>query len=144
MAGIVGEAANSLKQALKLPSYSSPFELDLNGLLPIIPDHAQYHPLNKFPSLHQDLCLRMSADITYEEATRFILSQLGKAQKEHGYEHWLKPIDIFQRPGDKSHKQITWRIELSHPERTLTTDEANKLLDKISVEAKKQLKAERV
>jgi hypothetical protein len=33
---------------------------------------------------------------------------------------------------------------LSHPERTLTTGETNKLLDKIATEAKLNLNAERI
>jgi phenylalanyl-tRNA synthetase beta subunit len=56
----------------------------------------------------------------------------------------LQPLDIFQKPADKTHKQTTWRIVLSHPERTLTTEETNKLLDKLAEFAKKEFKAERI
>jgi phenylalanyl-tRNA synthetase beta subunit len=139
--GRIGEFKHSVKQAYKLPEYCAGFALDISTLLNIA-NAASYQPLNRYPEIDQDICLRTAVDINYSELEEFVLAQLDKVAQEYGYNHWLKPIDIYQK--DKEHKQTTWRITLSHPQRTLTTDEANKVLDIIANEAKKQLKAERV
>ena len=70
--------------------------------------------------------------------------QLNEAAGQHGISYAISTIDIFQKPNDKRHKQTTWRINLWHPDRTLTTEEVNKLLGIIADSAKKKLKAERI
>jgi len=141
--GIVGEPSAGLRSVLKLPKGVSMFELDI----PTLYDHQQpktYHPLNKYPSSSQDICLRVAADLSYGEIDRFMWGELDKLAKRKDYNYVMETVDIFQRPNDKQHKQITWEITLSHPERTLTTEEFNILLDKIAEVASKELKAERV
>ena len=82
--------------------------------------------------LHQDIM------------TGFLEQALSQSSAGSGYIHTIVPLDIYQKPGDKSLKQTTWRITLSHPERTLTTEEVNKLLDVVADEAGKKFKAERI
>ncbi|MDB5161008.1 MAG: phenylalanine--tRNA ligase subunit beta [Candidatus Saccharibacteria bacterium] len=142
--GIVGEPTPSAKNNLKLPAYTSQFELDMDAMKLKARPHPMYLPLNKYPETTQDICLRFPADISYAQAESFLFKALENASKPHGYQYWLKPIDIFQKPEDKAHKQITWHIILTHPERTLTTEEVNKLFDIIASDAKKELKAERI
>ena len=142
MIGVIGEYNSEISNTLKLPTHSSGFELFFSALE--TPTPARYQPLNKFPAVEQDLCLRTSAELTYGELTDFVLKTLGKISAEHGYKYELSPVDIYQRPGDKAHKQTTWHITLAHPEKTLTSAEANKVLDKIAAEAKRKLNAERI
>jgi phenylalanyl-tRNA synthetase beta subunit len=71
-------------------------------------------------------------------------NQLGEAAKEHGYNYNLAALDIFQKEDDNAYKQISWRISLAHQKRTLTTEESNKLLDKIANESIKEFNAERI
>ncbi len=142
--GLVGEPSISLQRALKLPQRSSHLELDILALQRLSSGLNTYQPLNRFPELSQDLCLKVKADMTYQQVTEFIRSQVDQAAQQPGYLYELSPLDIFQRPGDEQHKQITWHIVLWHPERTLTTSEINKLLDNIAQEAKQALAAERV
>ena len=141
--GRVGEFKPSVKQAFKLPKYCAGFSLHLDDVLPLVQEK-NYQSLNRFPSVEQDLCLLTSADFNYQELTSFVSDQLSKASEPHGYQYTLKPLDIFQRANDKNHKQTTWRITLSHPERTLTTQETNKVLDSVAAAAKVKFKAERI
>jgi phenylalanyl-tRNA synthetase beta chain len=141
--GRIGEYKPSVTASLKLPAYSAGFELHIDELINEITEPT-YYPLNRYPEIEQDICLKVKSDLTYEQVTSFVLVQLGQISKEHGYNHWLRPVDIFRREDDNVHKQITWRIILSHPERTLTTEEANKALDEIAEAAKKELDAERI
>ena len=141
--GRIGEYEGSVKTALKLPAFCAGFELSLEKLLALARPQ-QYRPINRYPELEQDICLRTNTKFDYQELNDFVLGFLAKSALEEGYIHEVQPIDIFQRPDDKEHKQTTWRIILSHPERTLTTAETNKLLDELAAEAKLKLKAERI
>jgi phenylalanyl-tRNA synthetase beta chain len=141
--GRIGEFKPSVSQSLKLPKFCAGFELHVDEIMTVA-SSIKYQPLNRFPSLDQDLCLRSSTELTYATLTEFLQGQLDKAAKENGYGFGIEPLDIFQRPNDKSHKQTTWRIRLWHQQRTLTTGEVNQLLDKIANNAGKELKAERV
>ena len=138
--GVIGEYKTSIGREFKLPVHSAGFEVFLSILR--LPSQKRYQPLNRYPETEQDICLRVAADLSHGQLTDFVLAELGQLSKQHGYQHWLKPLDIFQKESD--HKQITWRITLSHPERTLTTQEVNSLLDKLAAAAAKQFKAQRV
>ena len=141
--GLIGEPTVSLRSSLKLPERTAQVEFDVE-ILQELTNASQYHPLNRFPEVEQDFCLRSPADLSYAELTDFITKNITKLTKAHGYEFWWKPIDIFQKDSDKTHKQTTWRIILFHPDRTLTMKETNQLLDKLADKAKKELKAERI
>ena len=142
--GMVGEYKQSVANNLKLPKYSAGFEIGINELLSVTPSHDAYNPLNRYPELEQDFCLRSANDISYHELTDFMTKSLTALAKPHGYIFWLEPLDIYQKPDDNAHKQTTWRIILSHSERTLTTGEINKLLDELAKLAKVKLNAERI
>jgi phenylalanyl-tRNA synthetase beta chain len=141
--GIVGEPAQKLKQSIKLPKQTAQAELDLQALIkhrsPV-----KYQPLNRFPELEQDFCLRSAVNTTYQELADFMFKGMSKLSAEHSYHFRIEPIDIFQKENDAKHKQTTWRIILWHQERTLTTGETNKLLDKLADLAKREINAERV
>ena len=141
--GRVGEYKSNVKSSLKLPQFCAGFDLHINDLCQLSSPH-KYRPLNRYPELEQDITLRSPADSTYFELTGFIDKELIELCKPPSYEFYLKPIDIFQKAGDKQHKQTTWRIILFHPEQTLTTQETNQLLDKLAAKAKQELNAERI
>lgn len=143
LAGIVGEPRQKVMQALKLPRQTAQFELDISVFLKHL-SSVSYNPLNRFPQLDQDFCLRSESSIAYQELEDFMNKALAALTSEHSYEFSIKPIDIFQRAEDDKHKQTTWRISMWHPERTLTTEESNKVLDKLADSAKKELNAERI
>ena len=141
--GLVGEPIVGLKSGLKLPGYTAQAELDLAALISVSVGSV-YELLNRYPSLEQDITLKVTAELSYAEIIDFVSNFLDKASQPAGYSGSVGPLDIFQKPTDKNHKNVTLRIIMSHPERTLTTQEINKLLDKIAVEAKNKLKAERI
>jgi phenylalanyl-tRNA synthetase beta chain len=141
--GLIGEPSQNLRTALKLPAGTSMFEFEIPNLYDSS-NLMTYRELNRFPEISEDICLKLPVNISYEEADKFVWNEIQKQAEKHGYNYEMETLDIFQRENDKSHKQITWRIVLSHPERTLTTQEANKVLDELAAKAKKELKAERI
>lgn len=141
--GRIGEFKPAVKSSFKLPKYCAGFDIHTDELL-ALSSPTDYLPLNRFPELEQDFCLRSSTDLSYRQLTDFIAKALAKIVSGPGYNYDLRPLDIFQKPDDKQHKQTTWRISLWHAERTLTTAGTNQLLDKLAAEAKRELKAERI
>ncbi len=134
--GVIGEFKQSVSRALKLPQYAAGFEVHLDV---INSELNEYKPLSKFPSSHQDLTLKVDLDLEYRELESFLKTEL----QEAGYLWTLEPISIFQKEGDST-KNITFRITLSHYERTLTTNEVSKLVESLSWQANKKLKAQQV
>ncbi|HET7827792.1 MAG TPA: hypothetical protein VFK97_02915, partial [Candidatus Saccharimonadales bacterium] len=141
--GIIGEPTAKLRSALKLPPATSVFELDIPNLYESQLDQP-YRPLNRFPSSIQDICLRLPVSVNYGQADQLVWHTLDKLANQAGYDYDMETLDIFQKPADKHSHQITWRISLRHPDKTLTTDEVNKLLAGLAQRAKQALKAERV
>lgn len=141
--GRIGEYNDQVKSSLKLPQFCAGFELGLEPLMELS-HNISYQPLNRFPELEQDLCLRSPADLTYRQLTDFVIKSLDTISKRLGYNFQVRPLDIYQKPGDQTHKQTTWRIISSHPDRTLTMEESNRLLDEVAGEAKTKLNAERI
>jgi len=142
--GMVGEYRQSVLANLKLPEYSAGFEIGIEELMSILPEHSAYLPLSRFPEVEQDFCLQAPADSNYAELSSFVHANLEKLSQPAGYNYQLQPLDIYQRQSDEKHKQTTWRIMLWHPQRTLTVKETNLLLDELAASAKKELKAERI
>lgn len=134
--GVIGEYKYSARRAFKLPEYSAGFEVHLDVLKK---SNMTYQPLSRYPSTEQDLTLKVAAKLPYAQLKNLLESELGKT----GYQWSLRPLSIFQEENSKT-KNISFRITLTHFERTLTTKEANELVEKLAVKAKSELKAERV
>jgi phenylalanyl-tRNA synthetase beta chain len=142
--GIIGELKESVRRQLKLSDHTAAFEIDIQALSRAVPAVKDYQPLPRFPQTYQDLCLKTSDELSYQQLTDFLIGELKKASNEHGYKFEVEPLDIYRAGDSKSSKQTTWRISLWHEERTLTTEETNKLMDRIADSAKNQLNAERI
>ncbi len=140
--GIVGEFKASVRKALKLPGYTAGFELD-----PLLflqqPPSPHYLPLPRFPSIEQDICLKVPAETTYQQVFETVWDSLSGQEPDTTFCK-LSPVDIYQRPDDHKYKQVTLRLHVASYERTLTDDEVNKLLAHAAEQAKTALQAERI
>lgn len=141
--GIIGECKTSVRKQFKLPVHTAGFELDLTALLTHRNAGAQYIQLPRFPKIEQDICLRVANDLSYGELAMFIEDQVEKLRPEQVFSV-VSPIDIYQRPDDAEHKQITFRISMANYERTMTDQEVSKMLDAITLEAQEAFGAERI
>ena len=138
--GIIGEYNNNARKALKLPEYCAGFELNVEQLLQWKKD-TQYRPLSKFPSTEQDITFKVKDTQTYAELVTVLEEGLTTAREKQGYNSNLKPLDIYQ---DNKAKHITVRLVLQHSERTLVTQEVNKLIEELAKLAKAKLDAKQV
>jgi len=140
--GFAGEYRKSVKQALKLPESTAGLEIDPLLFLLRAEEGSPYRPLSRFPSTSQDITFKVTAEATYAEIGFVVEAALQAAAKQHGYVTSLGLLDIYQK--DKANKHFSFRISLTHHDRTLVTEEVNKLLDKIAKSAKAKLKATRL
>jgi phenylalanyl-tRNA synthetase beta subunit len=141
--GQIGEYKSSVRKSLKLPDFCAGFELDLQVLLASSVRHKQYVTLPHFPKVSQDICLRVAADLAYQDLFSFVWQEVANVQPPNTLPT-LEPVDIYQRPDDTSHKQITLRLTIASYEKTLTDNEVSQLLDSVAVAAHSRFAAERV
>jgi phenylalanyl-tRNA synthetase beta chain len=139
--GVVGEYRGSVQKTLKLPTLCAGFEL-LTDSLEVLSANT-YVPLPRFPKVEQDMCLRIGSEMSFQQLYDFVREQIAMSQPENVYVV-ISPVDIYQREGDKAHKQITVRLSIASYERTLTDAEVAKLLDVVASAAHAKFNAERV
>ena len=141
--GYIGEFKSSVIKALKLPDYVAGFELSLSKLIGLSSPRQTYTKLSKYPPIEQDICFKVPLSVSYVDIISLINAEFAKA--EEGVELGSALLlDIFQRPEDLEHKQITLRLTVINHQRTMTDAEVNLLLDKLSAVAKDKLNAERI
>lgn len=141
--GVVGEFQPPTSRAFKLPAFSAGYELDINVLLSGRRQR-DYHPLSKFPSAEQDISFEVPSKVTYKALELTLKKALESASLEHGYKVSLLPLDIY-RPSDTSESlHMTFRLVITHHQRTLITKETNKLLDTLAIAASDAHQARRL
>lgn len=139
--GIIGEFSSKVAKSFKLPPFAGGFELELGVLHGIQRAITTYQPLLRFPATDQDVCFRVAKEINYSDLRQLIEQRFVNDER---LRVTVEPVDIYERPDDKQHKQITYRITLQHHDRTLTTDEVNQMIERLVNEATHKFKAERV
>ena len=121
--GRIGEYTSATIKAFKLPDFSAGFELGLGPLAQVVGATVNYKPLNRYPSTEQDITISVPQDTNFAD----VESRLKQTLARTNYRYEISPVGIYQ-PQDKNEKNMTFKIELSHPDRTLTTNEVNDLL----------------
>lgn len=137
--GVIGELKATVRKAFKLPDYSAAMSLNFEALMNA---HQQVRPayaaLSRFPSVTQDISLRLSetveytavADLAYTVATSYDDALVVE----------MMPVSIYQ-PEGVDVKTITLRFTVTSHEKTLTDQEVRPILETIAENAKQQFKA---
>jgi phenylalanyl-tRNA synthetase beta chain len=141
--GFIGEFKPSVKKALKLPDFVCGFEIDLGKLIGASPSRPIYQKLSKYPFVEQDICFKVANNMSYQAIIDLVWNEFSNV--EGGVVlRGITLVDIYQRPDDIDHKQVTIRISAINYERTMTDAEITLLLDQLSSVAKDKLNAERI
>lgn len=135
--GVIGEFKKSVTSSFKLPAFCGGYELDLDALAGIFGQSSQsYQRQSRFPSTSKDICAQVSSPTSYADVERIIRSQLSSQPLL-----WqLEPVDIYQ-PEAANTKNITLRITLTNTERTITSPEANQVVDGVGTALAAELEA---
>jgi phenylalanyl-tRNA synthetase beta chain len=140
--GIAGELKRSVARNLKLPAFTAGFEIGLEDLQKAASSHNAYAAKPRFPSVQQDVSLKVPADTAYQRIFEVVETALNDLSPAHTYME-LSPVDIYQ-PEGQDVKHVTLRLRLAAYDRTLKTEEVNTLLDQAADVAKETLGAERI
>jgi len=138
--GFVGEYNNNVRTSLKLPAYCAGFEIAIDNLGKRA--KTAYTSLSVFPKTQQDITFETSDKTNYAQIVSVLEGELNNESAEHGYKVSLMPKNIYHPSEQKV--RYTFRITLSHPERTLVTTEVNALLDNVAAKLNEKLSVERI
>jgi phenylalanyl-tRNA synthetase beta subunit len=143
IAGIVGEYRPQVRADLKLPAYAAGFEIGLRELKKSTNRRQSYRPLSRYPKTQQDITFEVAGSLSYY-ALRDALEKMARnLALKHEYVWSLKPGDIYA-PAASDRKRVTFHVDLSHPDRTLTIEESNKFLDDLTEQAGVECSARRI
>jgi phenylalanyl-tRNA synthetase beta chain len=142
--GMLGEYKTSVRRALKLPAHSAGFGIGLEQLLDVVvPAKTTYLPLQRFPSVTQDLTLRVASSTLFGDVARLLATELRAQAPEHS-QITLDSVGAYQSPDDTEHKNLTFRITITAKNRTLTESEVTKTVEALATAAQAQVGGERV
>lgn len=127
--GVIGEFRQETVQSFKLPDYCAGFECDITLLMKHLKE-SEYQPIGAYPKTIKDITASHTGDVSYSRLVNVLKEALEEENKIHGYHYTIMPRDIYKK--DETTIHSTFRIWLNHPQKTLKTEEANDLIDKIS------------
>lgn len=138
--GVVGEFTAAASKAFKLPAYCAGFELFLSAATTA---GINYAPLSRYPSISQDICLEVSAGLSFGELAGDFNDQLHQNMPEDQVAKF-EPIDIYTSDDLKGKKRVTFRVTLTSYERTLTEQVLTTKLDELTTNLAKTHNAVRI
>jgi phenylalanyl-tRNA synthetase beta chain len=136
--GVVGELRADVAKAFKLPAFCAGFELDVEALHAASQKKLVYTPIARFPRTQQDITLVSSGTASYADAAAIVQTVTNQFVADRGYNIVVAPRDIYV-PESADQKRFTFRLILSHPDKTLTTQEVNSIMEVIAKTAEEQL-----
>lgn len=131
--GVVGEFKSSVVSAFKLPDYAAGFELFLSAFAG--ETETTYRPLSRFPSVSQDISLKVSVDTPFAELAG-IVTECVREYDTSEYVITYEPLSIYQ-PENGNDKTFSFRLNVTNYERTLTDADVSKIIDAIAEKAQK-------
>lgn len=138
--GVVGEFKASVRRAFKLPEAAAGFELFQSYLQKA--EKTPYVPLSRFPSVTQDITLKVTGDVSAQKMTAIVAEAL-TPDRTNGLHTQVTLTGIY-RPEGSDTKNMTFRLVATSYEKTLTDKEVAVLTNMISDEAAKAVSAERI
>jgi phenylalanyl-tRNA synthetase beta chain len=140
--GVVGEFRRSVAKSLKLPQVCAGFELDIE----LLQEHLQprkYSTLSTFPESSQDVTFSVKHTVSWHQLEQLLHAELAVAGAENDYNYAIAPLTIY-KPEDSEDKNVSFRITITHREKTLKTEEVTRLLNQIANAAHENLGAVRI
>lgn len=136
--GMIGELKQSVIRSFKLPSYSAAMTLDFDGIYKAYKaGNKRYHPISKYPSISQDISIKVDKGLAYQDLFNTTLSVL-----ESKLNPSLSLLSIYSGEDDSSHKTVTFRVSLVSNSKTLTNKEAADEIKKIEMAVSKAYNGE--
>ncbi|MGM0124171.1 phenylalanine-tRNA ligase beta subunit [Enterococcus sp. AZ194] len=124
--GFVGQVHPAVAKAYDIPeTYVA--ELNLHGLLTTEKNGFVYKSVSKFPAVSRDIALLVSEKVNNHELSETITQSAGK------YLTSIQLFDVYQGDSiEAGYKSMAYSLTFSNPEATLTDEEINKTMDKVT------------
>ncbi len=124
--GFVGQVHPSVAKAYDIPeTYVA--ELNLEALLASDAGKLVYAQVSKFPSVSRDIALLVKEEISNQEIVQTITNAAGKLLTK------VEIFDVYQGKNiEEGHKSLAYSLTFSNPEATLTDEEINRAMDKVT------------
>lgn len=132
--GIGGIISSNARGIFKIPNSAAFFEISLTKLLEIELNTKQYKKISEFPSVLLDISLTADQSVAYEK-----IEQTIKQSSELPME--IKLFDYFadEKKLGKDKKSLAFHLSFQSPARTLTSEEVDKEMQKITEALEKNL-----
>jgi len=140
--GIIGEFKPSVGRNVKLPKYTAGFEIDTTVLSSSLLNGPKYQPLSRFPNVSQDITFKVDDKAAFQEIFELLTKELADSSPDDTAIE-VVPIDIYQ-PEASHQRNLTFHVNLTPYNRTLTDATVNEVLDKVAAKLADKLKAYRV
>ncbi len=134
--GIVGEVHPKIVNSLEINGRVGVFEINVDKILSSASFDKKYEEISHFQSIKRDLSFWINKDTKYSEIQNQVRLLNNTLIKE------VEFVDQYFNEENPSQKSITISIKLQSPQKTLTDDETNKVIDEVSSTIIKNLKAE--
>lgn len=122
--GVIGEFKKSVQKAFKLSDNVAGFEISPFLLLKLTSALGpSYEPLSKYPGSNRDVTFQVADDVTYQQ----VYDAAKTALTDSTLRITVEPLDIYE-PDSGGSKNITLRFTLGSYEKTLKSDEVNKVM----------------
>lgn len=106
------------------------FELDGDFLLHYTKPIKRFVPLEKYPGIERDISMLVPAPLSVDELTTLITQASDKIVE-------VTLLDFFEKEAWKDMRSLTFRFEVRNPDRTMTSEEADAVLDVVVQSLKK-------
>lgn len=143
--GMIGELKRTVIDNFKLPSYVSAMTLDLLGLEKAaeVAKH-RYTPLSRYPSISQDISLKVSSSVSYVDIVSSVEKTLTEFLRGEDIFWQITPVSIYRSEKDANHTTTTLHIVYTSHKATLNVKSINKIMDEVAEAALRDIGAERI
>lgn len=124
--GVIGEFHAEVTRGFKLPRKTAGFEVHLDI---VKPETRRYEPLSKFPSVSQDISIRVR-DVPFERVEATVRSVASRQPTQLRVQ--VLPTVIYQ-PAGGDEVTTTFRLSVTSQDSTLTDDDVRKIVDEINM-----------
>ncbi len=128
LAGMMGEISPAVESAFGLEKQVFLIDLNLEALLPHLKKSLRYEPLTSFPVSRRDISFVVNERIAFEDLTSVI-----GASTTLQLHNSITLVDIYRGAGvDNGKKSLTLSLTFSAADRTLTSDEVESEIKRIT------------
>jgi phenylalanyl-tRNA synthetase beta chain len=127
--GVIGEVSPEARETLDLRGRPCVFEFDVEKLMGLVPVTVGYKQLPRFPALYRHLAVVLSRDVPYARVEQSISESGGEIVQG------VELLDVYtgSQVGENE-KSLTLSLVFRSPERTLTDEEVNGVLESVKTE----------